>query len=119
MARGLAPASRVLALAIVVLASGGVVRAHGVAPRSEAGVEGTTQRLQLPAGLPEQFEVDVELGGAIHTLRLRRHSLRAPAFRVRVAQADGRTIEVAAPEPATYRGRVVGEPRPRVSVASG
>ena len=43
----------------------------------------TTQRLMLPADLPEHFEIDVRLDGVFHTFVMERHSLRAPGFRVR------------------------------------
>lgn len=71
----------------------------------------TTQRLLLPANLPERFDVVVRLDGVRHTLHLERHLLRAPAFRSRAYLADGRTVEITPPAPATYRGWVVGGPR--------
>ena len=68
-----------------------------------------TQRLLLPADLPEQFEIVVQIDEAQHSLLLRRHSLRAPGFRTRAFLPNGETIEVAPPAVATYRGSIAGD----------
>jgi len=81
---------------------------------AEQSIDETVQRLDLPTAFPELFDVVVELDGEPRTLRLRRHSMRDPSFRVRRWSADGRTEEVAAPSPATYRGHVVGQPEAEV-----
>jgi hypothetical protein len=67
-------------------------------------------QLVLPAGLPEDFEIMVEYESVPQILHLQRHSLRAPGFRVRIQQADGKIVEVVAPAPTTYRGFIEGQP---------
>jgi hypothetical protein len=66
--------------------------------------------LTLPEGLPDHFEIVVEHEGVPRILRLQRHSLRVPRFRVRIQQTDSKIIEVATPAPRTYRGFIEGQP---------
>ncbi|MHC4216829.1 MAG: FG-GAP-like repeat-containing protein [Planctomycetota bacterium] len=68
----------------------------------------SAQRLEVPAEPAGEFEVNVDLDGIPHTLRLRPHSLRADNFRLLVQGADGELREIAAPPPRTYRGEVIG-----------
>ncbi|MHC4802308.1 MAG: FG-GAP-like repeat-containing protein [Planctomycetota bacterium] len=68
----------------------------------------SAQQLQVPAELVDEFEVDVNLDGVPHRLRLRSHSVRAKDFRLLVQGADGVIREVDAPPPCTYRGEVTG-----------
>ncbi|MCP3981209.1 MAG: hypothetical protein GY716_18065 [bacterium] len=72
------------------------------------------QRLSLPASTPESFDVVVRLGDADRTLRLRRHSMRDAEFRARAWLADGRTVEIAPADVATYRGTLAGRPEVEV-----
>jgi len=72
--------------------------------------EGTSQQLEIPSSLPDEFDVVVRLDETTHVLRLVRHNLRAPGFRSYAYLADGRTIEVDPDRPATYRGWVVDQP---------
>ncbi len=92
----------VAGVALILVLAGSTTVVSGDASR-------TTQRLVLPADLPEHFEIDVRLDGIFHTLVLERHSLRAGGFRVRAYLNDGRTVDVAPPVPATYRGSIAGE----------
>jgi hypothetical protein len=73
--------------------------------------------LVLPADLPGTFQVSLDMGGGRTTLALQRHSLRAPDFQLRVQGDDGTIRAVEAPEPATYRGYVVGEPGSAVAAS--
>jgi len=81
---------------------------------SAAGLPSAEVSGALPTGRPDSFEVGIELGGAQRTLRLQRHSLRAPGFQLRNWSLDGtRAVADLAP-PATYRGSVNDDPTLRV-----
>jgi len=83
--------------------------------RMEVGVEDFSFiDLDLPEPSRDSFTVRLVHEGRERALFLRRHSLRAPGFRVRVYQGDGSTTEVSPPAPRTYRGIVVGEPESAV-----
>lgn len=75
--------------------------------------------IRLPAGTPERFDVSIELDGELRLLRLRRHSIRGPQFRVRAWLPGGRLVVVEPPEPATYRGVIDGDARSHVAAALG
>ena len=64
----------------------------------------------LPAVGAEAFETVVVVNGLAHEVALRRHSVRAPGFRVVLAGENGAIEEIVPPPPATYRGTVVGAP---------
>jgi hypothetical protein len=81
---------------------------------AERPAVGNRVRIDLPAGRPATIALDLEHDGLRREVVLERHSLRAPAFRVRThSEAAGE--ELFAPlAPATYRGRIVGEPHSEV-----
>ncbi|MHC4083952.1 MAG: LamG-like jellyroll fold domain-containing protein [Planctomycetota bacterium] len=74
--------------------------------------------LTLPAGRPEHFEVKVEHKGVSKHLRLWRHSLRGPNFRVLVYR-NGKLAESPLPDVETYRGHVAGDPSSKVGATLG
>jgi len=79
-----------------------------------AATAGAGQR--LPLTLADRVTLTVERDGQAVELALGRRSVRAPGFRLRIHDADGRTVTRSAPEPRTYRGSIVGDP---ASVVAG
>jgi hypothetical protein len=74
--------------------------------------------LALTDGLPESFDLPLAIDGLATSARLERHSLRAPGFRLEAWTPAG-MVEVEAPAPATYRGRLRGLPGTMVLAALG
>jgi len=77
------------------------------------------QSLALPASADAAFEVRVLLEGSEQSLALAPHSIRGEHFVVRAADRSGALVAVAAPAPATFRGRVAAWPHSRVAGALG
>ena len=76
----------------------------------------TMQDLTLPAGLPSNLQVRVQLAGRAVTLQLTPFNVRSPNFKLLVD--DGIQLrEIPAPPSTTYRGTVVGEPGSIVTAA--
>lgn len=75
------------------------------------------QQIDLPAGLPDEFTVALQHGHTTEHLRLRRHSLRAPDFRVHVQVEGGRLATREPPPSATYRGVVENHPSSAVAAS--
>ncbi|MBW8040497.1 MAG: hypothetical protein FVQ85_10895 [Planctomycetes bacterium] len=73
--------------------------------------------LTLPGSLPDHFVVLIEYEGVLQILRLQRYSLRAPDYRVRIQQADGKIMGIAPPVPRTYRGFIEGKPDSEVAAS--
>ena len=63
-------------------------------------------RLELPTGIPEEFEVTVTIGGKAETLRLFRTSLRSPDAKMLLDLGNGNYQEAPLPPHRTYRGTV-------------
>ncbi len=80
--------------------------------------DGLRQRLDLPSGCPEQFEVSVMRDQQERTLVLTCHSLTAPDFRVLVYN-NGLMRELERPETKTYRGYIAEEPDVKVAATLG
>ena len=66
----------------------------------------TTQRLDVPRGIPDTVAIVVELGGKRETLRLTRTSLRAGKARLLLDKGNGVLEEAPLPPHRTYRGTV-------------
>ncbi len=70
-----------------------------------------------PLATPGELQISLLLEGAPHQIVLRKHSLRAPGFRVRVQQSDGALHDMEVPDSETYRGYVAGYGSSRVSAS--
>jgi hypothetical protein len=66
-------------------------------------------RLSVPAGIPEQLEVQVPVGGRVETLRLFRHSLRSSDARLLLDRGAGVLEEAPLPPHRTYRGSLASD----------
>ncbi len=65
--------------------------------------------IELPAGLPETFDVPVTLNDQGVTLRLHRRTLRSPSAQLLVDHGGGAIESVPLPPAQTYRGEIIGE----------
>ncbi|MBX3355452.1 MAG: hypothetical protein KF724_07110 [Phycisphaeraceae bacterium] len=70
----------------------------------------TLHDLALPAGTPENFEIQVDLGGTPTLVSFSRYSVRSHNFQLLVDYGQGELVEVDAPPSLTYRGTVAGIP---------
>lgn len=71
----------------------------------------TVQNVDLPAGMPGEFTIALNLGGQEVQVDLSRFSVRAPGFKVLLDRGPAGKVEIPAPPVNTYRGTVaVGGP---------
>lgn len=70
---------------------------------------GTVQELNLPNVAQQGFVIDVSFAGVVRQLRLDPVDVRAPGFRLLVADQNG-MHEVPAPPSVTFRGGLVDDP---------
>ncbi len=63
-------------------------------------------RVVYPEGEPGMFRLDVELGGRMRAVTLKRRSLLSDKYRLLVDHGTGDLVEVTSQAPATYRGYV-------------
>ena len=76
---------------------------------------GSIQKLDVPTDPVGTVVIAVDIAGRKAEMVLDTHSLRASDFKLWVTRADGSLLEVAAPEPNTYRGTIPGWPSARVT----
>ncbi len=74
--------------------------------------------VKLPPGQPKEFTVKVDRNGHTKQLVLKRHSLKAPNFCVKVWYA-GQLQDASAPNVTTYRGSLAGDPLSKVCATLG
>ncbi|MEW6074593.1 MAG: M12 family metallo-peptidase [Planctomycetota bacterium] len=79
--------------------------------------EHTIQPLALPAGLPADFRLAIEIDGRAETLLLEKRAARTADFQVLVDEGGGRLRAVAPPPVATYRGTILGRGDARVALS--
>lgn len=75
--------------------------------------------LTIPDAGGQSMLVPVIIEGGVYTLELVPHSVRSADFRLLVEGANGELVEVEAPAPTTYRGRVVEMPGSSVAANMG
>ena len=71
----------------------------------------------LAPGPDDEVSAVVELDQVPYTLVLHPYSLRSELFTVEAQVEGGELVEVEAPPPATYRGKVLGVPGSRVAAS--
>ncbi|GAB4383207.1 MAG: hypothetical protein Kow0022_02440 [Phycisphaerales bacterium] len=78
---------------------------------NELGLDAhTIEVLSVPGNTRQVMYIPVVLDGGMYTLELRPSTVRSEDFRVLVDDGTGTLVEVPAPTPTTYRGRVVEIP---------
>lgn len=65
-------------------------------------------QLDLPANLPEAFDLEFDFEGEPISIELQRHSIRGEGFRLFVDHGDGVLVNTAIEDPRTYRGIAFG-----------
>lgn len=75
----------------------------------------TLQELNVPTDVPQNFEVQVTLGGRPTTLQLFQHSVRAAGYIAILEVGNGRSVRIDPGPDRTYRGTAAEFPGSRVS----
>ncbi len=68
----------------------------------------TVHELALPGGVPERFDVRIEIAGSVRAISAVQRSFRSPEFQVYVENARHELVPYPAPPVHTYRGLVDG-----------
>lgn len=77
----------------------------------------TPLELQLPAGVPANFEVPAVIDGQRVTLDLGAYSMRGPHFQVLLDEGGPELVHAEVGPPCTYRGSIRGLPDSRVAAS--
>lgn len=73
--------------------------------------------LSVPGNTRETMYIPVVLDGGMYTLELRPSTVRSHDFQVLVDDGTGTLVEIPAPTPTTYRGRIVEIPNSAVAAS--